>query len=73
MTATRQQRHSLSRWAMTALSRAIRALRHLNEELLGAGEAMARSARAPQPRPQADASRAKHAHPASAGKVTTGV
>jgi hypothetical protein len=47
MTATRQQRHSLSRWPITALSRAIRALRHRNEELLSAGEAMARSARAP--------------------------
>lgn len=73
MTATRRQRQSLSRWAMTALSRAIRALRYLNEELLGAGEAMARSARAPQPRSQADAAEAKHAHPASARKVTTGV
>ena len=73
MTATRQQRHSLSRWAMNALSRAIRALRYLNEELLSAGEAIARSARAPQPRLQADAAEAEHAHPASAGKVTTGV
>jgi len=73
MTAARQQRHSLSRWAMTALIRAIRALRHLNEELLGAGEAMARSARAPQPRPQPDVAEAKHAHPGSVGKVTTGV
>ena len=73
MTAARQQRHSLSRWAMTALIRAIRALRHLNEELLGAGEAIARSARAPQPRPQADAAEAKHAQPASAGKLMTGV
>jgi hypothetical protein len=73
MTAARQQRHSLSRWAMTALIRAIRALRHLNEELLGAGETIARSARAPQPRPQADAPEAKHGQPASAGKVTTGV
>jgi hypothetical protein len=73
MTAIRQQCHSLSRRAMTALSRAIRAVRYLNEELLGAGEAMARTARAPQPRSQADAAEAKHAHPASAGKVTTGV
>lgn len=73
MTATRQQRHSLSRWPITALSRAIRTLRHLNEELLGAGEAIARSARAPQPRPQPDAAEAKPAHPASAGKLTTGV
>jgi hypothetical protein len=73
MIAAPQQRHSLSRRAMTALSRAIRALRYLNEELLGAGEAMARSARAPQPRLQTDAAEAKHAQPASAGKVTTGV
>jgi len=39
MTATRQPRHHpLSRWAMTAPSRAIRTLGYLNEELLGAGE-----------------------------------
>jgi hypothetical protein len=42
MTATRQPRHDpLSRWAMTAPSRAIRTLGYLNEELLGAGEALA--------------------------------
>ena len=58
MTATRRPTH----WA-------IRALRHLNEELLGAGEAMARSARAPQPGPQPDPAEAPHTHPASAGKV----
>jgi hypothetical protein len=33
--------------------RAIGALRRLNDELLASGEAMARTARAPQPRPQA--------------------
>ena len=42
MTATRQPRHHpLSRCAMTAPSRAIRTLGYLNEELPGAGEALA--------------------------------
>ena len=46
MTATRQPRHHpLSRWAMTAPSRAIRTLGYLNEELLGAGEVPGLSAR----------------------------
>lgn len=46
MTATQQPRQPLTR-------RAIGALRRLNDELLAAGGAMARTARAPQPRPQA--------------------
>lgn len=58
MTATRRPAH----WA-------IRALRNLNEELLGAGEAMARAARAPQPGPQADPAEAPHTHPASSERV----
>lgn len=47
MTATQPNRQPLTR-------RAIGALRRLNDELLAAGDAMARTARAPQPRPQAD-------------------
>lgn len=66
MTATRQPRHSLTRWA-------IRTLRCLNDELLAAGEATARSARAPQPRPQADPAQIAPDHAASDGKVLTGV
>jgi hypothetical protein len=54
------------------LRRAIRALRQLNEELLASGEAMARSARAPQPRPQADPAEGAPTH-ASTGKVLTEV
>jgi hypothetical protein len=73
MTATQRPRHRRTRWAITAPSRAIRTLRYLNEELLGAGQAMARSARAPQPGPQADLAEAPHAHPASAEKVLPGV
>jgi hypothetical protein len=69
MTATAQPRRPLIRWA-TAL---FRALRYLNEELLGAGEAIARSNRFPQPRPQVAVAQAKQADPASAGKVPTGV
>jgi len=69
MTATAQPRRPLIRWATAPF----RALRYLNEELLGAGEAIARSNRFPQPRPQAGVAQAKQADPASAGKVPTGV
>ncbi len=72
MTATRQSRHSLFQWVTTAPRWAIRTLRYLNEELLGAGEAIARSARAPQPGPQADTAEAEHAHPAPSVEVMTG-
>ena len=51
------------RW-LTAL---FRALRHLNWDPTGLGEAVSGSSRFPQPRPQADLARAKQAHPA--GKV----
>jgi hypothetical protein len=69
MTATAQPRHPLTRWA-TAL---IRAFRHLNQELLGAQEAMVRSSRFPQPRPQAEPAQAAQVQPASGDKVLTGV
>jgi hypothetical protein len=69
MTATAQPRRPLIRWAIAPF----RALRHLNQELLGAGEAIARSNRFPQPRPQAAVAQAKQADPPSAGKVPTGV
>jgi hypothetical protein len=69
MTATAQPRRPLTRWATAPL----RALRYLHEELLGAGEAIARANRFPPPRPQADLAKATHAHPASAGKVLTQV
>jgi hypothetical protein len=61
MITTRQPRHPL-RWA-------IRALRRLNDELLASGEAMARSARAPQASP----AEVIAAHRASPDKVPTGV
>jgi hypothetical protein len=50
-TATRRPRRPGLGWAMSAVRRAVRALRHVNDELLRASEAMIRSARAPQPRP----------------------
>jgi hypothetical protein len=68
MTATAQPRRPVTRWATAP----IRALRYLNQELLGAGEAIARANRFPQPRPQAHPATATHARPASAGKVLTG-
>lgn len=69
MTATAHSHRPLTRWATAP----IRALRYLNQELLASGEAMTRSNRFPQPRPQADLMEAKSVHPASAGKVLTRV
>lgn len=62
---TGQPRRSPIRWATAPF----RALRYLNQELLGAGEAMARSNRFPQPRPQAGPVEAAHAEPAPLSKV----
>jgi hypothetical protein len=69
MTATQQQQQGnpFTRFAKTV----IRIVRHVNAELTAAGEAMARTNRFPQPRPQADLAQAKQAHPA--GKVPAGV
>ena len=64
---TPQPRHPLIRWATAPF----RALRYLNQELLGAGEAIARSNRFPQPRPQAGPVEAKHAQSAPVSKVPT--
>ena len=50
---TRQPRRPLIRWAMTAPAGVIGILRYLNDELLDAGDAMARSNRVPHPGPQA--------------------
>jgi hypothetical protein len=57
MTATPQPRRPLTRWATAS----IRALRSLNQELTGAGEAIARSNRFPQPTPQPDPAPASQA------------
>jgi hypothetical protein len=67
MTATQQQGNPVTRFAKTM----IRSVRNINGELTGAGEAMARSNRFPQPSPQAGLEQAKQAHPA--GKVPAGV
>jgi len=69
MTTTQQPGHPMTRWAKTV----IRTFRNLNDELLGAGEAMARSNRFPPPCPQADLAQAKQVHPVTADKVATGV
>jgi hypothetical protein len=67
MTATQQQGNPVTRFAKTVIG----IVRTLNSELTAAGEAMARSNRFPQPRPQADLAQAEQAHPA--GNVLTGV
>jgi len=69
MTATQQPGNPVTRWAKTVTG----AVRHLNDELTGAGEAMASSSRFPQPRPQAGLAQARQAHPASGAKVLTTV
>jgi hypothetical protein len=47
-TTTTQPRYPFTRWIDAPLA----AVRHLNAELTGAGEALARSNRGPQRRPQ---------------------
>lgn len=70
MTATQQQPGNLlTRWTTTV----IRAFRHVNDELLGAGEAMARSNRYPNHYPQPAPAQATQAQPASSEKVLAGV
>jgi len=54
---TTQPRRSLTRWATAPF----RTLRYCHEELTGAGGAMARSNRFPQPRPQTGLAEAKRA------------
>jgi hypothetical protein len=63
MTATQQHGNPVTRFAKTV----IRSVRNINAELTGAGEAMTRTNRFPQPNPQAGLDQAKQAHPA--GKV----
>jgi hypothetical protein len=53
-TSARRPRLSRSGWAMTALRRAIRTLRYVNEELVLPSEAISRSARAQQTHPGGD-------------------
>jgi hypothetical protein len=69
MTTNQHTGNPVTRWTKTVIG----AVRNLNGELLGAGQAMARSNRFPQPRPQADLAQAKQLHPASSGKVLAGV
>jgi hypothetical protein len=67
---TKQPRRSFTR----RLTAPFRALRHLNWDPTGLGEAVSiLTSRVPQPRPQADLAEAKRVHPASAGKVPAGV
>jgi hypothetical protein len=66
MTIT-QPRYPFTRWIDAPLA----AIRYLNEEPAGAGGAMARSNRFPQPSPSAGLAQAKQAHPA--GKELAGV
>jgi hypothetical protein len=67
MTATPQQGNPVTRFAKTVIG----AFRNLNGELTGAGEAIGRSNRFPQPLLQAGLEQAKQAHPV--GKVPAGV
>ncbi len=60
MTAARRSRTGQ---VMTVPRRVLRALRHVNDELTRASVANIRSARAPQPRPQIQASAARDTHP----------
>jgi hypothetical protein len=61
--------HAPARPGSCQRSRANCTLRRRNHELVGAGEAMARSARAPRPRPQASLAAATQAQPADAASA----
>ena len=50
---------------MTVPRRVLRALWHVNDELMRTSEAIIRSARAPQSRPQIQAAAARDTHPAT--------
>lgn len=63
MTATRRPRPGQ---VLTVPRRALRALRHVNDELMRASEAIIRSARAPRPRPRIQAPAASGTRPATA-------
>jgi len=69
MTTTQRTGNPITRWAKTVIG----AVRNLNDELLCAGDAMARSNRFPQPRPRADLAQARQVHRASSAKVLAGV
>jgi hypothetical protein len=62
MPATRRPRPGQ---VLTVPRRALRALRHVNDELMRASEAIIRSARAPQPHPRIHAPAARDTHPAT--------
>jgi hypothetical protein len=51
---------------ITVVRRVLRALRHVNDELMRASEAIIRSARAPQSRPQTQAPAARDTRPGTA-------
>ena len=63
MTATRRPRTGQ---VVTISHRVLGALRHANDELMRASEAIIRSARAPQPHPQIQAPAAGDTHPGTA-------
>ena len=65
MTAARRPR---LRQVMTVPRRVLRALRHVNDELMRASEAIIRSARAPQSRPQIQAPAARDTHRGTAAE-----
>ena len=65
MTAARRPR---LRHVMTVPRLVLRALRHVNDELMLASEAIIRSARAPQSRPQTQAPAARDTHPDTAAE-----
>ena len=63
VTAMRAPLHLSARRVKTGLRRAVRAVQHVNDELLRAGEAIIRPARAPQARPRVKAAANGHARP----------
>ena len=70
---TLQPRRPFIRRAITAPGRAVGIVRYLNDELLAAGDAMARSNRFPQPGPHVQAAQVMPVSLASADRILTEV
>ena len=70
---TRQPHHTLIRRAMITSGRVGGILRYLNDELLAAGDAIARSNRFPQPGPHVQAAQVMPVSLASADRILTEV
>lgn len=69
VTTIRRPRRPQSGWAMMALRRAMGTLRYVSDELGRASEAIVRSARVPQPRPESSTYASRRGTPAESART----